>query len=776
MRMQQRLTLQQKMLLIIIGISATIFILSIGYIGLHSRGLAVSNATLHMSITAEMHASKIHWLLEEDLVAMRTLASTVVTLRTQPFDKRQAAIREFYQEIIQKNPQYLAIWDSWEMSKVDSGYSLPHGRFVNEFWRVGQKIETKFSKKSLLGDPEDYARIKKHKKESLENPYFYSYTGSEADQQLMTSIIVPIMVGDEFWGVVGVDISLERYYNIITQIRPFEQSSSMLISHDLKYIAHPQKEMLGKSILNDYETIFESNAVLSKIVDGESAFFTDKDINGKPSYFTLSPIFVGESQMPWSLCMIVPRSVIVEQGNRALYISLLVGLIGLLLLSYATFKVLKGNIFKPINAITKVLHKLSLGEVTSDIQIEIKSKDEIGQMGQALSTTILGLEKKIEFANSIGKGILDSSFDLLSTNDYLGKALIDMRQSLKKANEDAEKRRQEDSIRQWTSEGLTHFSELLRQNTNNLEVLAYSIVKQLVQTIDANQGGLFLFNDDDSENPHFFLAASFAFNRRKFINKTILPGEGLIGACAIEKKTVHLKEIPDGYIEITSGLGGAKPNNLLIVPLLLEESVLGVIELASFNEFVEYQIEFVERIAMSIASTITSVRVNIRTSQLLTRTQQQAEEMQAQEEEMRQNMEELQATQEESTRKTSEMQSFIEALNNSSFVIEYDSLGFITSINNAYLELLGLKRDEVIGLHHSDKLEMDASTKREYDQFWNDLRAGIPRKQTNRFVANGASFVFQETYTPIKNEFGEVYKILKIANNITNLVDSKKFN
>ncbi len=113
MRMQQRMTLQQKILLIIIGISATIFILSIGYIGLHSRGLAVSNATQHMSTTAEMHASQIHWLLEEDLVAMRTLASTVVTLRTQPFDRRQAAIRGFYQEIIQKNPQYLAIWDSW---------------------------------------------------------------------------------------------------------------------------------------------------------------------------------------------------------------------------------------------------------------------------------------------------------------------------------------------------------------------------------------------------------------------------------------------------------------------------------------------------------------------------------------------------------------------------------------------------------------------------------------------------------------------------------------
>ena len=137
---------------------------------------------------------------------------------------------------------------------------------------------------------------------------------------------------------------------------------------------------------------------------------------------------------------------------------------------------------------------------------------------------------------------------------------------------------------------------------------------------------------------------------------------------------------------------------------------------------------------------------------------------------MRQNMEELQATQEESSRKTAEMQSFIDALNNSSFVIEYDPLGYITAINDAYLELLSLSRDEVVGTHHSDKMELSASIKKEYDQMWANLRNGIPQKQVNKFVVHNKTFVFQETYTPIKNEMGEIYKILKISNNITNLV------
>jgi methyl-accepting chemotaxis protein len=117
------------------------------------------------------------------------------------------------------------------------------------------------------------------------------------------------------------------------------------------------------------------------------------------------------------------------------------------------------------------------------------------------------------------------------------------------------------------------------------------------------------------------------------------------------------------------------------------------------------------------------------------------------------------------------MQSFIDALNNSSFVIEYDSHGYITTINDAYLELLNLSRDEALGTHHSDKMELDPQKKNEYDRMWTNLRNGIPQKEVTKFIVHGKTFIFQETYTPIKNEMGEVYKILKISNNISNLIN-----
>jgi len=129
----------------------------------------------------------------------------------------------------------------------------------------------------------------------------------------------------------------------------------------------------------------------------------------------------------------------------------------------------------------------------------------------------------------------------------------------------------------------------------------------------------------------------------------------------MEKQTIHLTEIPQNYIQITSGLGGSNPKSLLLVPMKMEKEVLGVIEIATFNEFEAHQIAFLEQASLSIASSLNMAETNKRTSELLEKTQQQAEEMAAQEEEMRQNMEELQATQEESSRRAEEFEmQFIE--------------------------------------------------------------------------------------------------------------------
>jgi len=320
------------------------------------------------------------------------------------------------------------------------------------------------------------------------------------------------------------------------------------------------------------------------------------------------------------------------------------------------------TIAKPLDSLEIMVSKLSKGELPE--QSEINSLDEIGKIANALNSLTNGLIKTSEFSSEIGRSNFTSKFEPLSNKDVLGNSLLEMRKSLQAASEEEKKRKIEDQERNWTTEGLARFGEILRKHTENISLLSKDIIQNLVKYLNANQGGIFILNDADPENIFLELMSAYAFNREKFIEKRIQLGEGLVGGAAVEKYTIYMTDLPEEYIEIQSGLGGASPKSLLIVPLKLENLVLGVIEIASFNTLKKYEIELVERIGESIASTLSTAKINTRTAELLEQSRIQAQEMQEQEEEMRQNMEEMVAAQEESMRREEELRKEVSELEN----------------------------------------------------------------------------------------------------------------
>jgi len=134
---------------------------------------------------------------------------------------------------------------------------------------------------------------------------------------------------------------------------------------------------------------------------------------------------------------------------------------------------------------------------------------------------------------------------------------------------------------------------------------------------------------------------------------------------------------------------------------------------------------------------------------------------------MRQNMEELQATQEEADRRSTEMQGLVDALNTANLVIEYDLNGNIIEVNDNYIQLVGTTKDQLIGTHHTDNMQLTKTQKKEIEQFWIDLRNGIAKKETDHVEFSGKEYVFVATYTPILDEDGKPVKVLKIATDIT---------
>ncbi|HYI78801.1 MAG TPA: GAF domain-containing protein, partial [Chryseolinea sp.] len=258
------------------------------------------------------------------------------------------------------------------------------------------------------------------------------------------------------------------------------------------------------------------------------------------------------------------------------------------------------------------------------------------------------------FMEAISAGNYSANLDDELVRGTMGNTLISMRDKLK-ANAE------EDRKRNWSTSGLAQIGELLRTSFTTTQDLFDSIIKFVVKYTKSNQGGLFLLNEENTNQRFLELVACYAYERKKFLNKQIDVGEGLVGQSFLEAQSIYLVEIPEDYVAITSSLGAAKPNALLVMPLKVNGKVFGILELATFGKYEPHEIELVEKLAESIASTISTVRINDSTRILLEKTQQQTEEMRAQEEEMRQNMEELEATQEEMRRKEKHIQNMLDA-------------------------------------------------------------------------------------------------------------------
>jgi PAS domain S-box-containing protein len=285
-----------------------------------------------------------------------------------------------------------------------------------------------------------------------------------------------------------------------------------------------------------------------------------------------------------------------------------------------------------------------------------------------------------------------------------------------------------------------------------------------VKYLKANQGSFFIV---DEEQECLNMVACYAFNKKKYLNKQVGFGEGLLGQAYLEKETLFLTEVPNGYIQITSGLGDAPPRNIVIVPLKINDAVQGVLEIASFQILEKYQVEFLERLGESIASAIATLKINEKTQLLLLQSQQQAEELKTQEEELKQNLEEMQATQEELARKEAESRSILKALNASYFVAELSLEQHIMSLNERFQQLLGSGQQapSAQGGHVVYKTLFHESA--DFNSLWEEVLQGKPANRTAKLTSAGGEVWLFETYSPIFDNHNRVRKILVIASDIT---------
>lgn len=325
---------------------------------------------------------------------------------------------------------------------------------------------------------------------------------------------------------------------------------------------------------------------------------------------------------------------IIALRKRAVVYSIILFLLGLFII-IGLLIWLSGDITNSLLKFSDLFDRIVKGEIIVDTNI--KTNDEIGYIVSSMDEFLKHLNESYKFSQEIVKGNFNYFYEPLNENDILGKSLIQLQEYFKQTKLEEKKREIEDLKRRRESEAISLFSEILRQNQNNIDNLGKRVISNIVKFFNANQGMFFIVSDkkEEDDEQYLELIATYAWNREKYFQKRIKIGDGLIGSVAEEKFTVYMTDVPEDFIEIKSGTGGANPTSILLLPIKSEDDILGVIEIASFNEFESYEIQILENIADDIASVLKSVNVSQQTTELLEKFQRQAEEMEIHENELK---------------------------------------------------------------------------------------------------------------------------------------------
>ena len=769
------MNIRTKILIFILASSILIFALAIGIITINNRQYSISNSKKIVDLYSTQSSYIVKSILEADLHTVKTLKNTMESNHILSSPKKTDIYRQILQNVLIDNHQFLSVMMSWELSMVDKEWQYPYGRISTSTLLENGKVIFYDKQEDIEDDnlTSIYYKMKTGElKEILKDPYFYTYSEKDTGTSFLeTRIAEPIIINGNFYGIVGVDISLKRFQSIIEQNKPFSNSHLFIVSNNGTIVAHKDKQLQGEKItkvLPEYSNYYD---IIDNIQSGNSFSFTLENTESGNEYISFSPLKIGQIKTPWAMVYVVPMDIITREALQNLKISIFIFIIGMFFLTVIILLMIQ-FIIKPITKTTNILKELEKGNINAKYKLSIKRKDEMGKMTLSVNNLIDALNNTAIFAKKIGQGDLTAEYKMLSNSDILGTALIDMKKNLIKAKEQEGIRQTENTKLSWSQTGLTEVNELLRLENEDLDKLSYAIIKYIVKYLNANQGGFYIITMEDKKQM-IELSAAFAYDRKKLLEAKVEVGEGLIGRCVREKNIIHISNLPEGYLYITSGLGEKSPSNLLITPLIFEGSVYGIMEIASLHKFEDYQIDFIRRVSDRIASTISNLKKTLRTAELLKESQEQAEILQSKEKEIENRMNALKNAQKEVELSELETAGLLDAISHTASIVQYDMNGNIININDKKLALLGLSDEVLVGRNQSEFAIEAKENPQWYKQFWDDLRAGKNRKRIFRFEKDDIKIIYDETYIPIKDAHGKSYKVINFSIDITENMELK---
>ncbi|WP_017730850.1 GAF domain-containing protein [Nafulsella turpanensis] len=270
------------------------------------------------------------------------------------------------------------------------------------------------------------------------------------------------------------------------------------------------------------------------------------------------------------------------------------------------FKEKAGLIFVNLLNVALILFSIYLpGQNTSGMDNSIYHLGIGTDFGLLIS--VFGTISITALARGMQQKAQEKNQHLLVEMEEKNSKMEDDRKKMEEYILQVEEAQAQEKKRRWISQSLQELGEIVRYQNNEQEIFD-KVISKIVKTLGGNQGSLYLLEELDGKK-RIQLKACYAYNRKKFVSQYLEPGEGLIGQCYLEKEAIYLTDIPQGYTYITSGLGEATPNSLMIIPLMFNGRVEGIIELASFSLAEEHHHEFLEGVSSLLGNFIYNERL-----------------------------------------------------------------------------------------------------------------------------------------------------------------------
>ena len=244
--------------------------------------------------------------------------------------------------------------------------------------------------------------------------------------------------------------------------------------------------------------------------------------------------------------------------------------------------------------------------------------ENVNQLAANLTNQVRAIA---EVATAVTRGDLSRSIQVDARGEvsYLKDNINEMIRNLK---DTTLKNAQQD----WLKTNLARFTRLL-QGQRDLQAVTKLILSELAPLVSAHHGVFYMMDSGDTD-ARLRMIASYGYRSSRKLPTSFLPGEGLVGQCALEKVRIWLTDVPRDYIVVSSGLGAAPPTNIVVLPILFEQQVKAVIEIASLDRFTETHLSFLDQLMESIGVVLNTIEANSRTESLLTQSQSLAQELQ----------------------------------------------------------------------------------------------------------------------------------------------------